>query len=72
MGPILGKNGVIVLDDKSNTLNEYFSNIGKSLSQAIISTNPAPEIQHVYRITPILSNIILEKESFVKSFKEHV
>ena len=52
--------------------NEYFSNISKNLSQAIISANPAPEIQHVYRIIPTLSNIKFEKESLVKSFKEHV
>ena len=44
----------------------------KNLSQAIIPPNPAPEIQHVYRITPTLSNIKLEKELLIKSFKEHV
>ena len=44
-------------------------NIGKNFSQAIIASSPAPEIQHVYRITPTLSNIKLEKESLVKSFK---
>ena len=57
---------------KANTLNKYLSNIGKKFSQAIIPPNPAPEIQHVYRITPTLSTVKLEKELFVKSFKEHV
>ena len=74
IGPILGKNGEIVSDDKTkaNTLNEHFSTIRKNLSQATILPNPAPEIQHVYRITPTLSNIKLEKESLAKSFQEHV
>ena len=74
IGPNPGENGEIVSDDKTKeyTLNEYFSKVEKNLSQAIISPKPAPEIQHVYRITPTLSNIKLEKESLVKSFKEHV
>ena len=74
IGPIQGKNWEIISDDKTkaNTLDGYFSNIGKNLSQAIVPPNPAPEIQHVYRITPTLSNIKLEKELLVKSFKEHV
>ncbi len=59
VGPNQGKNEEIISDDKAkaNTLNEYFSNIGNNLAQAIIPTNSAPEIQHVYRISPTLSNL---------------
>ena len=44
IGPIQEENEEIISDDKTkvNTLNEYFLNIGKNLSQAIIPPNPVP------------------------------
>ena len=59
IGPIQGKNGEIISDDKTkaNSFNEYFSNIGKNLSQVIIPPNPAPEI------TKGCTNALQQKQS---------
>ena len=56
---------------KANTLNEYFSNIGKIFPRPLYhlpSTRNSTCVQNY----PTLSDLKLEKELLVKSFKKHV
>lgn len=74
IGPLKDSNGDIVLEDgkKANEMNSFFSNVGKNLAKNIPHDPSFPENAHIFRITPTLSDITLNKSLFSKSFKRAV
>jgi len=51
--------------------NNLFSTIGKNLATKLSHSNIDPN-SHIYRITPIVCDINIDKEIFTKSFKKAV
>ena len=63
IGPIVDDQGHMILDDKNKAeaMNDYFVAVGPNLASQI---NPIPnfrDIEHIYRITPTLSSVRLNK-----------
>ena len=67
-GPIADDQGHMILDDqtKAEAMNDYFVAVGPNLASQI---NPLPnfrDVEHIYRITPTLSSISLNKSDLLR------
>ena len=64
--------------DKANTMNNFFSTVGKNLAESlsqITSKTPQPNstnFTHIYQITPTVCEINLDENKFEKTFKSTV
>ena len=71
IGPIVDDQGHIILEDKNKAeaMNDYFVAVGPNLASQI---NPIPnsrDIEHIYRITPTLSSVSLNKSDLLRRIK---
>ena len=59
-------------DEKSNTMNTFFATVGKHLATKLPSTIDTSDNSYIYRVTPTISEIKPDIETFTKSFKSSV
>ena len=71
IGPLKDSTGKLLYDnlEKANRLNTYFANVGESI---ISQRNMPRKEDHMYRVTPTISNITYSKDMLIKSLKKAI
>ena len=73
IGPLLNDKEIVTTDkEKAELMNNFFANVGKELALAINEPNRDHGYEHVYRVTPTLTDIELNSNLFEKSFSKAV
>ena len=58
--------------EKTNVMNDYFSNIGEKLANKIVPNPTTDHASHFFRVTPTLSDFQTNIDTFTKAFKGSV
>ena len=71
IGPLKDNQGTIITDDqaKAEAMNDYFVAIGPDLASKVHPAEEFKNTEHLYRVTPTLSQILADKAILLRRIK---